>query len=108
LTATSSIRGTPDPTRRIEPTPSISIPRTGSWRIISTGSFPNGIAVSPNDATLAVADYVSNRMLYYSFLRGPGPACSQCGTDPSHSMFLFATAGNYNPGNGGPDGGNPN
>ena len=29
-------------------------------RIISTGSFPNGIAVSPNDGTLAVADYASN------------------------------------------------
>ena len=26
-------------------------------RIISTGSFPNGIAVSPDDSTLAVADY---------------------------------------------------
>src|SRR5947208_7309954 len=33
-------------------------------RIITTGSFPNGIAVSPDDGTLAVADYASNRMLY--------------------------------------------
>jgi gluconolactonase len=73
-------------------------------RIISTGNFPNGIAVSPDDGTLAVADYASNRMLYYSFLQGPNPACSQCARDPSHTTFFFATAGSYNPGNGGPDG----
>ena len=73
-------------------------------RVISTGSFPNGIAVSPDDSTLAVADYASNRMLYYSFLTGPRPACSQCGTDASHTTFCFATEGSYNPGNGGPDG----
>ena len=30
------------------------------------------------DGTLAVADYASNRMLYYSFLRGPNPACADC------------------------------
>jgi DNA-binding beta-propeller fold protein YncE len=62
-------------------------------RIISTGNFPNGIAVSPDDGTLAVADYASNRMLYYSFLQGPNPACSQCARDPSHTTFFFATAG---------------
>jgi gluconolactonase len=73
-------------------------------RIISTGSFPNGIAVSPDDSTLAVADYASNRMLYYSFLNGPNPACAQCAKDPSHTTFFFATAGSYNPGSGGPDG----
>ncbi|MGY4365849.1 sugar lactone lactonase YvrE [Bradyrhizobium sp. LB1.3] len=73
-------------------------------RIITTGSFPNGIAVSPDDGTLAVADYASNRMLYYSFLRGPNPACADCANDPSHTTFFFATAGSYNPGNGGPDG----
>jgi gluconolactonase len=73
-------------------------------RIISTGSFPNGIAVSPDDGTLAVADYASNRMLYYSFLKGPNAACTQCASDPSHTTFFFATAGSYNPGNGGPDG----
>lgn len=73
-------------------------------RIISVSSFPNGVAVSPNDATLAVADYASNRMLYYSFLNGPNAACTQCAKDPSHTTFFFATAGSYNPGNGGPDG----
>jgi gluconolactonase len=73
-------------------------------RIISTASFPNGIAVSPDDGTLAVADYASNRMLYYTFLNGPIPPCTRCAKDPSHQTFFFATAGSYNPGNGGPDG----
>jgi gluconolactonase len=73
-------------------------------RLISTGSFPNGIAVSPDDNTLAVADYASNRMLYYSFLNSPNPACPMCAKDPSHQTFFFATEGSYNPGNGGPDG----
>jgi gluconolactonase len=73
-------------------------------RVISTGSFPNGIAVSPDNNTLAVADYASNRILYYSFLNGPNPACAQCAKDPSHTTFFFATSGSYNPGNGGPDG----
>ena len=73
-------------------------------RLISVSSFPNGIAVSPDDNTLAVADYAANRMLYYSFLNGPNPACAGCAKDPSHTTFFFATGGSYNPGNGGPDG----
>ena len=73
-------------------------------RIISTGQFPNGIAVSPDDGTLAVADYAANRMLYYSFQNGPNAACTMCVKDPSHTTFFFATTGSYNPGNGGPDG----
>jgi sugar lactone lactonase YvrE len=43
-------------------------------RIISTGSFPNGIAISPDNNTLAIGDFASNRVLYYAFLRGPAPA----------------------------------
>ena len=43
-------------------------------------------------------------MLYYSFLKGPNAACTQCGNDPSHTTFFVATTGSYNPGNGGPDG----
>jgi gluconolactonase len=73
-------------------------------RIISTGHFPNGIAVSPDNGTLAVADYAANRMLYYSFLTGPKSACTQCANDPTHQTFFFATSGSFNPGNGGPDG----
>ena len=73
-------------------------------RIISIGAFPNGIAVSPDNSTLAVADYAANRMLYYSFLRGPAPACAHCANDPSNTTFFFARSGSYNPGTGGPDG----
>jgi gluconolactonase len=62
-------------------------------RIITTGSFPNGIAVSPDDGTLAVADYASNRMLYYSFLGGPNPACADCAMDPSHTTFFSPRRG---------------
>ena len=40
--------------------------------------FPNGIAVSPDDHTLAVADYASNRILYYLSSKGRKSACSQC------------------------------
>ena len=39
-------------------------------RVISTGEFPNGIAVSPDDGTLAVADYAANRMLSCPFSIG--------------------------------------
>jgi hypothetical protein len=90
--------------RWIRPEPSTNIPKGIVRRIISTGSFPNRIAASPDDSTLAVADYAANRMLYYSFLKGPNAACTQYGSDPSNTTFFFATAGSYNPGNGGPDG----
>src|SRR5258708_16228835 len=73
-------------------------------RIISTGSFPNGIAVSPDNNTLAIGDFASNRVLYYSFLRGPAPACAQCPRDPSNTTFRGARAGSYNPAARRPDG----
>jgi gluconolactonase len=73
-------------------------------RIISTGSFPNGIAVSPDNNILAIGDFASNRVLYYAFLRGPAPACAQCPRDSSNTTFRGARAGSYNPGAGGPDG----
>ncbi len=37
-------------------------------------------------------------------LAGPNAACTQCANDPSHTTFFFATAGSYNPGDGGLDG----
>ena len=73
-------------------------------RVISHGYFPNGIAVSPDDKILAVADYSGARIIYYYFLSGPGPGCVACATDPQHLTFGFAKAGSYVPGNGGPDG----
>ena len=46
-------------------------------RIISTGSFPNGIAVSPDDGTLAVADYACqpDALLFV-------PERAECGLHP--------------------------
>jgi gluconolactonase len=73
-------------------------------RISETGAFPNGIAVSPDNGTLAVADYSGGRIIYNSFLNGPNPACGTCANDPQHLTIFFSKAGTYVPGNGGPDG----
>lgn len=73
-------------------------------KVLDTGSFPNGIAVSPDDGTLAVADYAAGRIFYNSFLNGPNAACATCANDPQHLTFFFVKAGTYAPGNGGPDG----
>jgi gluconolactonase len=73
-------------------------------KVIDTGAFPNGVAVSPDDSTLAVADYATGRVWYNSFLSGPNVACNECASDPQHLTFFFAKAGTYVPGNGGPDG----
>jgi gluconolactonase len=73
-------------------------------RVISRGNFPNGISVSPDDGTVAVADYSAGRIIYYSFLNGPNAACQTCPKDPEHLTFFFAKAGSYALGNGGPDG----
>lgn len=73
-------------------------------RLSSTGYFPNGIAVSPDDGTVAVADYAGGRIIYNSFLNGPNAACTTCPNDNEHLTFFFSKAGTYVPGNGGPDG----
>ncbi len=73
-------------------------------RLSETGYFPNGIAVSPDDGTLAVADYAGGRIIYNSFLNGPSPPCGTCPADKQHLTFFFSKAGTYVPGNGGPDG----
>ena len=91
--------------RRIRPVPSISIPRTGfSGASSRPVVFPTASPFRRMTARSPSPTMRANRMLYYSFLRGPNAACSQCATDPSHTTFFFATAGSYNPGNGGPDG----
>ena len=53
----------------------------------------NGVAISPDDGTMAISEYSANRMLYYSFQNGPNPACTRCVKDPSHTTFFFDTAG---------------
>jgi hypothetical protein len=66
--------------------------------------FPNGIAVSPDDTTLAVGDFRASRMWYAGFEIGPNMGCPQCPRDPLHLTFAGVKTGTYIPGNGGPDG----
>jgi gluconolactonase len=73
-------------------------------KLLDTGAFPNGVAVSPDDGTLAIADYAAGRIIYASFLNGPNPSCTECPNDPQHLTFFFVKAGSFVPGNGGPDG----
>ncbi|MBV8935090.1 MAG: SMP-30/gluconolactonase/LRE family protein [Alphaproteobacteria bacterium] len=80
-------------------------PRDGSLRkIMDSGLFPNGIAVSPDNGLLAVGDFRGGRIWYSTFQNGPTMGCPQCPKDPSHSTFSSVKAGTFVPGNGGPDG----
>jgi gluconolactonase len=73
-------------------------------KIMDSGLFPNGIAVSPDDSLLAVGDFRGGRVWYSTFQNGPTLGCPQCPKDPSHSTFSSVKAGTFIPGNGGPDG----
>jgi gluconolactonase len=73
-------------------------------RVMDSGLFPNGIAVSPDDAVLAVGDFRAGRMWYAGFATGPTMGCPQCSKDPLHLTFGGVKAGTYVPGNSGPDG----
>jgi gluconolactonase len=73
-------------------------------RVMDSGLFPNGIAVSPDDAVLAVGDFRAGRMWYAPFMTGPTMGCPQCVKDPLHLTFAGVKAGSYVPGNSGPDG----
>jgi gluconolactonase len=73
-------------------------------KVMDSGLFPNGIAVSPDDALLAVGDFRGGRIWYSTFQNGPTMGCPQCPKDPSHSTFGSVKAGTFMPGNGGPDG----
>jgi gluconolactonase len=73
-------------------------------KVMDSGLFPNGIAVSPDDALLAVGDFRGGRIWYGTFQNGLTMGCPQCPKDPSHSTFSSVKAGTFIPGNGGPDG----
>ena len=73
-------------------------------QIADSLQFPNGIAVSPDDSTLAVSDYAAGRIWYMPFLNGPGTSCQECAKDPTHQTFGLVKAGTYLPGNAGADG----
>ena len=95
----------PGPTKADETGAVYQYSRDGVLRkLLDTGAFPNGVAVSPDDGTLAIADYAAGRIIYASFLNGPNPSCTECPSDPQHLTFFFVKAGSFVPGNGGPDG----
>ena len=73
-------------------------------RVMDSGSFPNGIAVSPDNAVVAVGDFREGRVWYAPFMTGPTMGCPQCAKDPLHLTFSGVKAGTYLPGNTGPDG----
>ena len=73
-------------------------------RVMDSGFFPNGIAVSPDNGVLAVAESRASRMWYGVFMTGPTMGCPQCAKDPLHLTFASVKAGTYVPGNGSPDG----
>jgi gluconolactonase len=73
-------------------------------KVMDSGSFPNGIAVSPDNAVLAIGDFREGRVWYSGFITGPSMGCPQCVKDPLHLTFGSVKAGTYVPGNGGPDG----
>ena len=73
-------------------------------KVMDSGLFPNGIAVSPDDTLLAVGDFRGGQIWYSAFQNGPTMGCPQCPKDPSHSTFSSVKAGTFIPGNGGPEG----
>jgi gluconolactonase len=78
--------------------------KDGVLRKVMDGlNFPNGIAVSPDNNTLAVGDCTAGRMIYGTFA---GPTASTPGAprDPLRLTFSSVRAGTYLPGTGCPDG----
>src|SRR5260370_24747823 len=73
-------------------------------KIMDDLQFPNGLAVPPDNNTLAVGDGTAGRMLYAAFAAGPSMGVPGGFTDPQRLTFTGVKAGTYFPGNGCPDG----
>jgi len=73
-------------------------------KIMDDLQFPNGIAVSPDNNTLAIGECTAGRMLYAAFAAGPTMGVPGGYTDPQRLTFAGVKAGTYMPGNGCPDG----
>jgi gluconolactonase len=79
--------------------------KDGVLRKVMDGlNFPNGIAVSPDNTTLAVGDCTAARMIYGTFAGGPTMSTPGATPDPLHLTFSSVRAGTYFPGTGCPDG----
>jgi gluconolactonase len=73
-------------------------------KVMDSGLFPNGIAVSPDNGTVAIGDCLGGRMWYAAFTTGPTMGIPGSTPDPLHLTFQGVKAGTYMPGNGCPDG----
>jgi gluconolactonase len=73
-------------------------------KVMDGGLFPNGIAVSPDNGTVAIGDCAAGRMWYAGFTTGPTMGNPGSTPDPLHLTFAGVKAGTYFPGNGCPDG----
>jgi gluconolactonase len=73
--------------------------KDGILRKVMDGlSFPNGIAVSPDNGTLAVGDCRESRMIYGTFATGPTLGVPGSKPDPLHLTFSGVRAATYLPG----------
>src|SRR3954468_4778629 len=77
---------------------------TRSPWVIDDLNFPNGIAVSPDNARLAIGDCTASRMVYAIFATGPTLSNPGAKPDPLHLTFQTVRAATYLPGAGCPDG----
>ena len=73
-------------------------------KVMDDLNFPNGIAVSPDNGTLAVGDCTAGRMIYATFATGPTMSTPGATPDPLHLTFSGVRGGTYLPGSGCPDG----
>lgn len=73
-------------------------------KVMDDLQFPNGIAVSPDNNTLAIGECTAGRMLYAAFATGPTLSTPGAVADPLRLTFSGVKAGTYMPGNGCPDG----
>jgi len=73
-------------------------------KVMDNLNFPNGIAVSPDNARLAIGDCTASRMVYATFATGPTLSTPGATPDPLHLTFSSVRIGTYMPGSGCPDG----
>ncbi len=73
-------------------------------KVIDDLHFPNGIAVSPDNARLAIGECTASRMVYAIFATGPTLGNPGAKPDPLHLTFQTVRAATYLPGAGCPDG----
>lgn len=64
-------------------------------KVMDSGLFPNGIAVSPDNGVVAIGDCLAGRMWYAAFTTGPTMGVPGSTPDPLHLTFAGVKAGTY-------------